>query len=72
MKPVALVQHMVRNSSRQGNIVYDCFGGSGTTLLACGNEGRICRIIELSPNYGAVILERFHTAFPDEEIRLIE
>jgi DNA modification methylase len=62
MKPVELVQHMIKNSSEKGDVVYDCFGGSGTTLLACEREGRICRTIELSPNFAAVILERFYTA----------
>jgi DNA modification methylase len=62
MKPIELVQHMIRNSSEKGDVVYDCFGGSGTTLLACEREGRICRTIELSPNFAAVILERFATA----------
>jgi DNA modification methylase len=71
MKPVDLVRHMIRNSSEKGDIVYDCFGGSGSTLLACQNEGRVCRIIELSPNYGAVILERFATAFPAIEIKKV-
>jgi DNA modification methylase len=72
MKPVELVEKGVRNSSIKDAIVYDPFGGSGTTLIACHNLGRVCRMLEISSNYSAVILERFHTAFPDEEIRLIE
>ena len=71
MKPVELVEHMVRNSSVEGDIVLEPFGGSGTTLLACERNKRVCRVTELSPNYGAVILERFHAAFPDEEIKQI-
>jgi len=62
MKPVELVEHMIKNSSRVGDIVLEPFGGSGTTLLACQRLGRICRITELSEKYGAVILERFATA----------
>ena len=62
MKPIELVEHMIKNSSRVGDIVLEPFGGSGTTLLACERQGRICRITELSEKYGAVILERFFTA----------
>jgi len=45
------------------------FGGSGSTMLACENEKRICRMVELAPNYCAVILERMSTAFPELEIK---
>ncbi|GIK44005.1 MAG: hypothetical protein BroJett011_78380 [Chloroflexota bacterium] len=40
-------------------IVYDPFGGSGTALIACENLNRDCRMIEISPAYCAVILERW-------------
>lgn len=72
MKPVELVQHMIRNSSERGNIVYDAFGGSGSTMLACENEGRVCRIIELSPAFASVELERMSVAFPALEIKRID
>ena len=52
--------------------VYDPFLGSGTTLIAAENLGRRCYGIEISPAYTAVVLERFKTAFPDQEIRLVE
>jgi len=69
MKPIELIQHMIRNSSEAGDIVIDVFGGSGSTMLACENEKRICRMVELAPNYCAVILERMSTAFPELEIK---
>jgi DNA modification methylase len=72
MKPIELIQHMLRNSSEPGDIVYDGFGGSGSTMLACENEKRICRIIELSPAYASVELERMATAFPGIEIKRLE
>lgn len=72
MKPVALVQHMLRNSSERGDIVYDAFGGSGTTMLASENEGRICRMVELSPNFCAVVLQRMADTFPQLEIKRID
>ena len=47
-----------------GEIVYDPFLGSGTTMVACENLNRKCQGIEISENYCAVILERMATAFP--------
>jgi DNA modification methylase len=72
MKPVELIQHMLRNSSERGDIVYDAFGGSGSTMLACENEGRQCRMIELSPAFASVVLERMSQAFPSLEIKRLE
>jgi len=69
MKPVALVQHMIRNSSERGDVVYDAFGGSGTTMLASHNEGRVCYMCELSPAYCSVVLQRMTDAFPNSEIK---
>ena len=43
--------------------VYDPFGGSGTTMIACENLGRTCRMVEIAPGYVAVALERYSTAF---------
>lgn len=72
MKPVALIQHMLRNSSERNDIIYDCFGGSGSTMLASENEGRQCRMVELAPKYCAVTLERMAQAFHGIEIERIE
>jgi DNA modification methylase len=63
MKPVDLVMHMIKNSSKIGNLVYDPFLGSGTTMVACQNLNRKCRGIEISPQYVAVCLERMFDAF---------
>jgi DNA modification methylase len=62
MKPVALVEIMIRNSSARGHVVYEPFSGSGTTLIACEQLGRKCRAIEISPGYVAVALQRFKDA----------
>jgi len=59
MKPVELVEHMVRNSSQVGDMVLDPFLGSGTTLIACERLGRKCRAVEISPGYCAVAIERW-------------
>ena len=59
MKPVALVERAIRNSSRSGGTVLDPFGGSGSTLIACEKAGRQARLIELDPGYCDVIVERW-------------
>jgi DNA modification methylase len=58
----------VDSFSTDGATLYEPFGGSGTTLVACENLGRKCRAIEISPAYCAVILERMAQAFPKLEI----
>ena len=59
MKPVELVERAVRNSSKSRDIVLDCFGGSGSTLIACEKAGRQARLIELDPKYCDVIVKRW-------------
>ncbi|HQT97780.1 MAG TPA: DNA modification methylase [Thermodesulfobacteriota bacterium] len=61
MKPVELVSRAIVNSSKPGAMVLDPFGGSGSTLIACESEGRVCRIAELDPRYVDVIVERWET-----------
>lgn len=59
MKPVGLIQYLLANSSRPGDIVLDPFGGSGSTLIACHQEHRVARLVELDPKYADVILRRY-------------
>jgi DNA modification methylase len=59
MKPVALVERAIRNSSKTRDIVLDPFGGSGSTLIACAKSGRQGRLIELDPGYCDVIVRRW-------------
>ena len=59
MKPVALVERAIRNSSKSRDIVLDPFGGSGTTLIAVERTGRRARLIELDPKYADVIVQRW-------------
>ena len=59
MKPVALVGRAIQNSSNPGNVVLDLFGGSGTTLIACEETGRKCRMCELDEHYCDVIITRW-------------
>jgi DNA modification methylase len=59
MKPVALVERAIRNSSKSRDIVLDPFGGSGSTLIACEKTGRLARLVELDPKYCDVIVQRW-------------
>ena len=61
MKPVRLLARLIRNSSNEGDIVLDLFGGSGSTLIACEQLGRRCRMVELDPAYCDVIVRRWET-----------
>jgi DNA modification methylase len=61
MKPVALVERAIRNSSKSRDIVLDPFGGSGTTLIVAERSGRRARLIELDPKYVDVIVQRWQT-----------
>ena len=51
MKPVELVVRALQNSSKPGDVVLDSFGGAGSTLIACEQTNRKCRLIELDPRY---------------------
>ena len=59
MKPVALIERAIRNSSKTRDIVLDPFGGSGSTLIACEKTGRHARLVELDPKYCDVIVMRW-------------
>jgi DNA modification methylase len=59
MKPVALVAKAIGNSSKRGDLVYEPFCGSGSTLIACEQLGRRCRAIEIDPTYCDVVVKRW-------------
>lgn len=59
MKPVALFDYLIKNSTKSGDVVYDSFGGSGTTIIACEQNGRIGYSMELDPKYCDVIVKRW-------------
>jgi len=59
MKPVELIKPMLKNSTKEGDIVLDLFGGSGSTLIACEMLGRICMLCELCPAFCDVIVRRW-------------
>lgn len=59
MKPIQLCARAIQNSSQPHEIVLDCFGGSGSTLMAAEQTGRICYCMELDPVYVDVIIKRW-------------
>ena len=60
-KPVGLMADIIKDFIQDGNAVLDCFGGSGSTLIACEQMGKTCYMMELSPNYVDVIINRWET-----------
>ncbi len=71
MKPLALIERAIENSSRPGDLVSDLFLGSGSTLIACERTGRVCYGIEIDPNYASIILMRWE-AFAGEQAHRVE
>jgi DNA modification methylase len=59
MKPLPLMERAIANSSRPGDLVFDPFGGAGSTLIACERTGRRCAMVELDPRYADVVLARW-------------
>ena len=59
VKPVVLIADAIRDCSRRGEIVLDCFGGSGSTLIAAEKTGRTARVIEYDPLYCDTIIRRW-------------
>ncbi len=59
MKPVALFAYQIGNNTKPGDLAFDLFGGSGTTLIASEQTGRTCYMMELDPIYCDVIIRRW-------------
>lgn len=60
-KPISLCSRAIKSSSRKNEIVLDVFGGSGSTLIACEQLSRKCYMMELSPEYVQVVIERWES-----------
>jgi DNA modification methylase len=69
MKPVALVERAIRNSSKRRDLVLDPFAGSGTTLMAAEATGRRAALLELDPAYCDVIVRRWQEATGGSAVR---
>ena len=59
IKPISLIRRLILNSTKVGDIIYDCFGGSGTTLLAAEQTKRRCIIVEHDKDYVDLIMKRY-------------
>lgn len=70
MKPIELLGSVLKDNPSARNI-YDAFGGSGSTLMACEQLGRTCYMMELDPKYVDVIINRWEE-YTGEEAVLIE
>lgn len=70
MKPVNLIARLIKNSSKQNEIVLDLFGGSGTTLIACEQLNRRCYMMEYDTKYADVIIKRWESLTGQKSILL--
>ena len=61
--PVELAEEYIKACSNEGDYVLDCFGGSGTTLIACENLNRKCLLMEISPDSCNIVINRYNKTF---------
>lgn len=59
MKPIGLFDYQIKNNTKGGDIVLDLFGGSGTSIMACEQNGRVCYTMEFDPRYVDAIIDRW-------------
>lgn len=59
MKPVGLLRKIIPNGTKIGEVVYDPFAGSGSTLMACDHMKRRCVTVEMEPGYVETIIKRW-------------
>lgn len=72
MKPIDLIAYPIKNSSKEGDLVLDIFGGSGSTLLACEQLNRRCVTSEIEPKYAQVIINRWEELTGEEAEKIDE
>lgn len=71
MKPVQLMAYPIQNSSMRGTLILDPFLGSGSTLIAADQTGRVCYGIELDEKFVDVIVKRYMEATEKSDVQLI-
>ena len=69
-KPIEAMRRPIMNNSKAGDAVYDPFLGSGTTLIACEAEGRVCYGLEIDPVYVDIILARWEKLTGEKAVKL--
>lgn len=70
VKPVIMLKDAILDITKRGDIVLDCFLGSGSTLMACEQTGRTCYGIELEPKYCDVVIKRYEQLTGDKAIKI--
>lgn len=70
MKPIKLCAKLIKNSSKPKQIIFDGFGGSGSTMIACEQTDRICYSMELDPKYIDVQIKRWEDFTGKKAIKL--
>lgn len=70
MKPVGLFDYQIKNNTKGGDIVLDLFNGSGTTIMACEQNGRVARCMELDPRYVDACIKRWETFTGEKAVLL--
>lgn len=70
MKPVGLFDYQIKNNTKGGDIVLDLFGGSGTSVIACEQDGRTCYTMELDPRYVDAIIKRWENLTGEKAVLL--
>lgn len=70
-KPVGMLVDILKDFSEENDSILDCFGGSGSTLIACEQLNRKCYMMELDPHYVDVIIERWEN-FTGQKAKLLK
>lgn len=70
MKPIPLFAYQMQNNTKQGDLVMDLFGGSGTTLIVAEQTNRKCFMMEFDPKYVDVIIDRWEKLTGKKAVKL--
>lgn len=65
-----MIINILKDFTKENNSIIDCFGGSGSTLIACEQSNRNCYMMELDPKYVDVIIKRWEEFTGKEAIKL--
>lgn len=71
-KPIEIIERAIFHATKNGELVLDLFGGSGSTLIACEKTQRKCFMMELDPHYCSVIVERWQKYTGKDAERITE
>ena len=69
-KPVGMIINILKDFTKENNSIIDCFGGSGSTLIACEQLNRKCYMMELDPHYIDVIIQRWENFTGERAVKI--